>query len=234
MNIDNCVDCYRCILYCPVGAIKRDEGFASIDQDECVECAACLKAGVCEPGALYQPELNWPRVLRSQFSDPLAPHPVTGITGRGTEEMKTNDVTGRFREGEVGFAVEMGRPGVATTFREVERVAEAVASLGVEFESHNPVTALLDLKTGRLRDPVVGGERVLSAIVEFKTGRGRLVEVLKELERVAGGIDTVFSLCVISRCEDGGIPILRTLEEAGFAPRINGKTNVGLGRPLKP
>lgn len=220
--------------YCPVGAIKRDEGFAFIDQDECVECAACQKAGVCGSEAIHQPVLTWPRVLRSQFSDPLAPHPSTGITGRGTEEMKTNDVTGRFRDGEVGFAVELGRPGVSTILREVERVAEAVAALGVEFEPHNPVTGLLDIETGRLRDPIVGGERVLSAIIEFKTGRERLVEVLKTLERTAERIDTVFSLCVISKCGDGETPVLQTLRKAGFRPRINGKTNMGLGRPLKP
>jgi hypothetical protein len=38
------------------------------------------------------------------------PHESTGIEGRGTEEVKTNDVTGRVNIGEVGFTIESEGP----------------------------------------------------------------------------------------------------------------------------
>lgn len=228
---DKCVRCRQCTVYCPVGAINEDGDTVYIDQDLCVECGVCLRSGACRVGALYQPQLGWPRILRAQFSDPLVPHPSTGIMGRGTSEMKTNDVTGRFREGEVGFAVEMGRPGVSTSFAEVEKVTMALAGR-VEFEPLNPVTSLIDADTGRLRDPDVRRERVLSAIIEFKTSEDRGLEILRLLKEVSEGLETVFSLCVISRCRDFKIPFRERMVTAGFQPRINGKTNVGLGRPL--
>ena len=102
----------------------------------------------------------------------------------------------------------------------------------VEFGSSNPVTAILDVETGRLKDPMVRGERVLSAIIECKTAEEHGVEVLKILERVSREIETVFSLCVINRCVDYQIPFRSAMGEAGLVPRINGKVNVGLGRPL--
>lgn len=228
---DRCVGCRTCLAYCPVNAIKASEETIYIDQEACVECGVCLKSGACPQDALYQPPLEWPRILRSQFSDPLVAHPVTGIMGRGTAEMKTNDVTGRFRVGEVGFAIEMGRPGISTSFRDVERVASRLAGT-VEFEPLNPVTVLLDPATGQFTDPRVREERALSAIIECKTTEDRGLEVLAALKQVAAEIDTVFSLSVINRCQGLQIPFKARLEAAGYTPRINGKTNVGLGRPL--
>lgn len=233
MKIDKerCINCRSCMDYCPVGAIKSADGGIYIDQDLCVECAVCLKSGACGQDTLYQPELGWPRILRSQFSDPLVSHPATEIRGRGTAEMKTNDVTGRFREGEVGFAIEMGRPGISTSFADVEKIAAALAGR-VEFEPLNPVTALLDTETGKFKESSVRMERSLSAIIECKTTEDRGLEVLNLLKEASEEIDTVFSLCVINRCVDGVPPFKAVMEAAGFTPRINGKTNVGLGRPL--
>lgn len=219
------------MAYCPVGAIISCESQVFIDQDACVECGACLKSGACRFDAIYRPKLEWPRMLRAQFSDPLVAHPTTAIMGRGTAEMKTNDVTGRFVEGEVGFAVEMGRPGIATGFADVEKVTTVLAGM-VEFEPLNPVTVLIDVETGRIKDSEVRGVRVLSAIVECKTTEDRGLEVLKTLRDVSGEVETVFTLCVISRCRGYDVPFRRVMEENGFSPRINGKTNVGLGRPL--
>lgn len=64
------------------------------------------------------------------WSDPLAVFPKTMMPGRGTQEMKTNDVTNRFREGEVGIGVELGRPGVGATFADAEKVSIRLAALG--------------------------------------------------------------------------------------------------------
>jgi glycine/D-amino acid oxidase-like deaminating enzyme len=149
--------------------------------------------------------------------------------------MKTNDVTGRFTPGLAGVAIEMGRPGVATSFRDLELMAQAVAGAGVEFEPANPVTAIMaDRKTGRL-DPAVVGERALSAIIELVVPLERLGLVLEKVKATAPRLKTVFSLDVISLVHpDGSIPTRPILEAAGFTARPNAKTNVGLGRPLKP
>lgn len=219
-----------------MGAISLTRGkgiVASIDQELCVECGCCYRMRVCPQQAIVMTELGWPRALRQQFSDPLVPHASTGGGGRGTEEMKTNDVTGRFREGQVGLGVELGRPGIGASFRDVERVVKAVAGLGVSFEPENPVTALLtDPATGSI-NPEVLDERVLSAIVEFRCDLDKLPAVLTHLRNTAKDMETVFSVSVISKMLEGGtIPFEEHVQEAGVVLRPNGKINVGLGRPL--
>ena len=232
MKIDKdiCIKCKSCIPYCPVEAIKSDD-IVYIDEMLCVECGVCLKSGVCPVDAIYLGELEWPRNLMQQFSDPLCTHPSTGIKGRGTVEMKTNDVTGRYKVGEVGFALELGRPGVSASFGDVEKISSAISHL-VYFEPVSPVTQLIDTETGKLLDEKIRDSRVLSAIIEAKTEEENGVEVIRILERVSGEIDTVFSVCVINRCVNGVSPFKAIMEAEGYVPRINGKTNVGLGRPL--
>jgi hypothetical protein len=207
--------------------------YSVIDEDECVECSVCLRSGCCPTEALYQPELVWPRTVRKNFSDPLKIHPETRIPGRGTEEMKTNEVTGRYRRGTYGMAFELGRPGVGTRFSDVEKVAKALAALGIAFEEKNPVTRLmLDRKKG-LINPEVLHEKVLSAIVEFLLPAERLPEVLAVLDRVSQEIDTVFSGDIITRVgEDGSVPYVEEIQRRGRFLSIHGKSNVGLGRPL--
>lgn len=240
MKIDKekCTGCEACQPYCPVGAIKSIEWegkwVSEIDQDECVECGAChLRSGVCPADALFLPPLEWPRSLREQFSNPNVRHPSTAGQGRGTEEMKTNDVTGRYRQGMSGIGVEMGRPGIGTSFQDIQTVSMAVAKLGVEFEPQNPLTVVMaDPKAGKFKQEVMG-EKVLSAILEFRIGNDRLKEVLEALKEVSPRIETVFSLDLISRVnKDGSIPNASIAREAGFPPRPNTKTNIGLGRPL--
>jgi len=163
----------------------------------------------------------------------MKPHPSTKGLGRGTEEMKCNDVTGRFRRGEVGVAIEFGRPGIATRLADVEKMTMALAAVGVTFEQKNPVYALMeDPKVGRFKDEV-RNERVLSAIVEIKGPVERLTEILSVIKQVALEIDTVFSLDVITRVDDdGNIPVLPAIQQAGFTVRPNAKINLGMGRPL--
>lgn len=242
MRIDQekCLGCQLCGDYCPVGAIsyipdqnnpQKKKGL--IDEDECVECGVCLRAGVCKPEAIYRQEIEWPRSVRLAFSDPMVEHKQTGVPGRGTEEMKTNEVTGRFKRGSYGMAVEVGRPGVGARLEDLEKIAMALARSGVEFEPRNPVTFLFtDIKTGQLK-PEVRREKVLSAIIEFVVKPERLKEVLKSLQDIASEIDTVFSLDLISfpEEEEKG-PALKIIREMDFPVYPNGKVNLGLGRIL--
>ncbi|MFC1898715.1 FAD-dependent oxidoreductase [Chloroflexota bacterium] len=231
---ESCTSCALCVPYCPVNAISETgkEGQMFINQDECVECGSCLRAETCPIEALWQPELEWPRVLRAQFSDPCVFHPTTQVSGRGTEESKTNDVTGRYPRGYVCIAVELGRPGIGTKMKEVEKVAQAVLPIGVEFESDNPTFQLFtDLNKGKLRKDVLE-EKVLSAILEFKVITHKAPEVLQALERVAREIETVISVNIGSMMEpNGDLPAEIIARESGFKIRPNGKNNLGLGLP---
>ncbi len=229
---ENCISCGSCLPYCPMGAISLGDERAVIDEDECVECNICRRAGVC-PTDSFEPQLEGLRSLRNAFSDPLVPHKNTSVPGRGTEEMKTNEVTGRFRRGHAGVAIELGRPGTGTRFRDVEKVAMACAEVGVAFEPHNPVTFLMkDIKTGKFQDEILN-EKVLSAIVEFDVPNEKLAAVLEKIREVSKKIDTVFSLDLACRVEeDNSTPAVEIARAAGFNPSINGKTNLGLGRPL--
>ena len=204
-----------------------------IDEDECVECSVCLRSGCCPTEALFQPELVWPRTVRKNFSDPLKIHPETRIPGRGTEEMKTNDVTGRFRRGEFGMALEFGRPGIGTRLTEIEKVLQALMAMQVELEENNPVFGLVaDMRTGALK-PEVRNEKVLSAILEFKIRQERLEDIVQRLTPVLADVDTVVSWGLATRfAEDGSLPVLSRLDALGVPARPNGKVNMGMGRPI--
>ena len=260
-----CVGTGNCVAACPMGAIRVAGGKAHINQDECVECGVCIRFAtaegtpawlvrntrrflslfnlrydqpidICPTGALYQPPLQWPRNLRSEFSDPVAVHPSTGGTGRGTEEIKTNDATNRLPPGRVGVLVEFGRPGIGCRFRDVQKVTMALAGFPeLEFEAKNPVTTLImDVSTGEL-DPTVLDEKFLSCILETLMPLEQLPDVLETIKRVIPELDTVVSLVVNGRCGPGGeIVYEKLVQEAGFTMRPNGKTNLGLARMIEP
>ncbi len=231
---DVCIACEACIPYCPVEAIKMDDekGVAVINQNECVDCCVCFNSKVCPVDCVIFEPQPWPRSLRVTFSNPRTGHKETRIAGRGTEEMKTNDVTGRFKRGWIGLGLEFGRPGVGTRFSDLEKMAMALAKLGVHFEPQNPVTFLMvDTKTGKLKNEVLN-EKVLSAIIECAFPIEKLKAVLNTMKKVAKEIDTVFSVdCICKADPDGSYPVKKILAEAGITPYVNGKQNVGLGRP---
>lgn len=243
MKIDRetCTGCGKCAPYCPMGAIvlhKKDrergeKAFAEIVRDECVECSVCFRAGVCPSGAIIKETLEMPRLIRAFFSDPWFSHPGTDIPGRGTEEMKTNEVTGRFREGFLGVGLEFGRPGAGCRLREVEPAVRKFASLGVTLEPKNPLTQIVaDHEGGRIREDV-RNEKVLSAIVEAVVPVEKCQEVFQAVRELAEEVETVFSVGVITKVAgDGSYPSVDEMRRAGIFPSINGKVNLGLGRPL--
>jgi hypothetical protein len=133
------------------------------------------------------------------------------------------------KEGEAGFVVEFGRPGVGARFRDIERVTKALAELGVEFESNNPVTSLMtDSARGLLR-PEILNEKILSAIVEIKTKLADVPAVLKKIKELSPQVDTVISIGVSTRCGAAGDESLREILEREGYPTYRGKTNLGLG-----
>jgi hypothetical protein len=218
-----------------MNCIQEGEEATVIDQDECVECGVCLKSGVCPEDAFYLPDevSQYPRVIRREFSDPEVQYPTLKQGGRGTEEMKTNDVTGRYRRGEYGMALEFGRPGMGTRISEIEKVLKVLLSMDVEVEKNNPVFLLLkDEKSGTMK-PEVLNEKVLSAILEFKIKDEQLEEVVKTLRPVLAEVDTVVSWGLATRfSEDGTLPVRSKLLEIGLPARANAKINMGLGRPI--
>jgi hypothetical protein len=186
---------------------------------------------VCPTTAFEPDELSWPRVVRRAFSDPRVPHESTGVEGRGTEEVKTNDVTGRVGPGEVGFTIELGRPGIGVRFSEIQEMCRALAAAGVAFEKKNPVTSLMsDVATGTIREDILA-EKVLSAIVEIKVPVARAEEVIRLVWDVETRLDTVVSIGAGVRCDEHGddAVVAPILERLGYHLE-RAKTNVGLGR----
>jgi hypothetical protein len=239
--------------------IKR----ATVDRNECVECYSCYNGlsqehlnptmvrtmrklfqamrlrfdpepDVCPTAAFEPDKLEWPRTVRRAFSDPRVPHESTGVSGRGTEEVKTNDVSGRVKEGEIGFTIEFGRPGVGVWFRDIQKMTRALADAGVHFEKKNPVTSLMsDVATGTIREDIMG-EKVLSAIVEIKTTIDRIEEIVGIVREVEKEVDTVIAIGAGVRCDATGeenvaAPIL---ERLGYK-LIRAKTNTGLGKVVQ-
>jgi hypothetical protein len=186
---------------------------------------------VCPTAAFTPEDLTWPRIVRRAFSDPRVPHESTGVEGRGTEEVKTNDVSGRVMKGEVGFTIEFGRPGVGVWFRDIEKMTKRLAAAGVPLEKKNPVTTLLkDPSTGEIREDILD-EKIMSAIVEIKVPISRTEEIIRLVWEVEKEVDTVVVLGVGARCEEDGDEkkVLPILERLGYRPQ-RAKTNIGLGR----
>ena len=233
LDSEICTGCELCIPYCPVQAIFISEGVAKINDDECVECGVCFRSGICPVDAFSEAPLSWPRIIRAVLSNPLIESPDTRVPGRGTEEVKTNEVSGRMKPGFAGLAIELGRPGIGTRFHDVQKVTQAMAEVGAEFEAENPVTFwMTDKKTGKLREDILN-EKSLSAIVECAFPIDKLKTAIEKLQKVSKQLNTVCSVVTaVKVAPDGSLPTDKIFQELGITPAPNSKNNVGLGRPL--
>lgn len=229
---EKCIGCRNCIPLCPMGAISFSDDTSSIDPDECAECGTCTRSGVCPADALTAVRLGWPRSLRETFSNPLAVHETTGITGRGTEGIKTNDSQRRYRRGDIGVFIELGRPVLGARFTDVERVVKKFRAHGFDVIPNNPISALIsDARTGAL-DPEILDEKIISCVLEFvipDSAAGELMQMVREL---AGEVDSVFSLSVALRADGMGRSKFREL----FGPDVycmpNAKLNIGMAENI--
>jgi len=239
INRDECVECYAC--YNGLSAESLPPGIARFTRKFFHLLALRFEPepDICPTSAFEPDELAWPRVVRRAFSDPRVPHESTGVIGRGTEEVKTNELTNRIKLGEVGITIEFGRPGVGARFREIQEMSRALARAGVSFEKNNPVATLMtDTATGDIREDILD-EKVLSAILEISVPADWMEEVIRIVQGVEKRINTTVILGIAVRCDEKGeesvaAPILKSL---GYNP-VRAKTNLGLGRtnlrPLPP
>jgi NAD-dependent dihydropyrimidine dehydrogenase PreA subunit len=233
MYIDQelCKKCLECQPVCPVGAIILKNRTVIIDYETCVECGVCQRFGICKEDAIKQVDvIPYPRILRAVFSDPLQTHESTGVAGRGTEEMKTNDVTNRFKQGQIGFSIELGRPYKGAYLGDLEKVVKKAKSLGAEFSPDNPVYPLIaDHRTGALK-PEILNEKVISAIAEFVLPEERALQAINEFRQFLNSeLDCMVTMSVIARADDTGNSVFRTrLKESGYDIYPNGKVNIGM------
>ena len=123
INKDKCVGCANCVPVCSVGAIFiDDDGLGEINPETCVECHNCHRSlspehlppgptrlirkilksvslrfqpdpDVCPTDAFAPEDLEWPRIVRRAFSDPMVTHESTGVHGRGTEAVSYTHLT---------------------------------------------------------------------------------------------------------------------------------------------
>ncbi len=237
IDYDKCIACGTCIPFCPVGAIALKGDTVVIDYDECVECCLCLRNSKCPKDALYQEPLQMPRSLRKAFSDPLGKHENTDLKhlGRGTEEVKTNDVTGLVHGTEyIAMAIEPGRPLVGARFSDVQKIAMAIAPYVHAYDQKNPATGLMIDQEHGLFDPQILNEKILSCILEFSLKLENLRPVLVALHEVEKHVDTVFTVGVIA-CSDsnGDCPAEAIIRDCGISLEATStKANMGLGKPL--
>jgi len=238
VNKEKCIGCMACHPYCTVGAISLVEWEgkkkSETNQSACVECGACMRSRVCPKDAITMPELEWPRKLRAHFSNPYAGHLPLKKGAPPAPDPKMNEMADRIKSGMTVVWVEIGRPGVSASLRDVQKICTALAETGVEFDPGSGVTALMsDPDRGRFPEEILD-ERGLNIMVQFSTSDQALPGVLQTLKRVSTQIETVFSIGLSNRLDDSAtIPAASVAGKAGFIVKPDAKIVVGLGRQKK-
>lgn len=237
INQDKCTGCKQCLIFCSDGAISYNEGKCTVDQAVCTECYICLRHTICPNGAFEPTELNtYIKQFQHVISDPAESHGIKkGVSGRGAQEVKTIDVTGRIKRGELSISIDMGRPGLGVYLRDVEKVAIALVNSGVEIPpgENSPLGVLMpDRTTGKLL-PDCLDYHFHSLIMEGICATTQLPTVLKALQEIEDQIETVFAVGLVMHVDENCYNnALDCLDELGIPKPHRGKVNVGLGRPL--
>jgi len=222
-----CIGCGSCVPLCPMEAIALTNNKSTIDPDECAECGTCSRAKVCPVDAITPVELEWPRLLREMFSNPLVVKKSTGAGGRGTEETKTNDSTNRYKRGEIGVLVEPGRPVLGSRFRDVEKILKKFRARGYEIVSQNPVVDLIaDPKTGSVT-PEILNEKIISCVIEFIVPEAAAHDVIVLIRELSIEVESVFSVSIALRAGVEGQSLFEKLLGTGVYHLPNGKVNIG-------
>jgi ferredoxin len=228
-----CVGCGQCVPLCPVGAISLGAGTSSIDTDECTECGTCNRSMICPADAIRgYGGLEWPRVLREIYSNPLSENDITGVPGRGEEGIKTNDSRNRFKSDEIGVFVEFGRPVLGTRFRDVEKAVKTFKSHGYALMEGNPVLDLVDNpETGSLK-PEILNEKVISCLLSFAVPTTAAQELLGIIQGLGGQVESCFNVCVVLRAKEDGLSPIDELfgPETFRLPWV--KINLGLAQGI--
>ena len=250
-----CTQCMECLPCCPVEAIiaSPDGGEVVIDAQRCTECGLCRRDEVCPVDAIVALDLTWPRSLRGKFQPQYGPYrsaptlaktvkPVSYSTEPFTfrrhelPSEHTSDADGLLGQGEAAVLVELGRPHLGTTFRDVQKVAQALLPLGLNLRQQYPNaderSSLAEIATDAAAGtliPEVLRERAGWVVLKLVTTEQRVPETIRCLKQVAADIDTVFALGVLSHVSrDGSTIAERAATESGVTPAFNCKTNVGL------
>jgi len=201
-------------------------------------------------------DLAWPRNLRGKFQSLYAPYHhapelVPAAPVQYSDEVKVisrheapselyNDVDGMLKPGETEVIAELGRPHLGTHFRDIQKLIQALMPLGLNPAQQYPVLDERRPVTDLMTDPVKGifrpdildekaGWIMLKLVVPDKSVPG----ILRRLQQVAGEIDTVFAVDVLTCVTNSAMTMADKLAgEIGVQPACNCKTNVGLGRSL--
>jgi hypothetical protein len=167
-------------------------------------------------------------VIRETFSSPWAEHETTGVTGRGTEGIKTNDAQNRFEEGDLGVFIEVGRPVLGGRFSDVDRIVRRFKAHGYEVIPHNPISALIDdPETGALK-PEILDEKIISCVIEFVLPDTAADELMTMVRVLSAEVESVFSLSVALRADEQGQSPFEELFGSDVFCLPNAKANIGM------